>query len=439
MTTKISGVDELFDGAGAPLSLGGGGFVNLSAPHKGALISRTSNLASAVTTDAQVAWQTANYDTLHDPNDSGLSQRFWLGVNQTFVDGDVDDVANDIIISGHGFDTGEGPVRLSNSGGTLPAGLSTGTDYWTIEVDINTLAFATSRANAIAGAKVDITAAVGGGTHTIETETKLIVPAGITKVRLTGEFFSDDFGANQTSIVVAHIRKNFTGANNTIPIEGLPNARHDDATFNDQHNLTSSVIEVSEGDVFEMGYWTAGSIDIGGVANKKSWFAIEVVETSNVIVQTELLSGTFHVREEQTSGTEGGTFTQDSYTARVLNTVATNTITGASLSSNQVTLPAGTYEIEAVAPARAVNRNKLRLRDTTASADLVIGVGATFISSNDVQGNAVLNGRFTLSQTSVLELQHQCSSTKTTNGLGTATTFGDVEVYADVIIRQLST
>lgn len=67
----------------------------------------------------------------------------------------------------HGKMTGFGPVRLANSGGALPTGLAAATDYWLIVVDANTVKFASSYANALAGTPVDITAA-GSGTHTMQ-------------------------------------------------------------------------------------------------------------------------------------------------------------------------------------------------------------------------------------------------------------------------------
>lgn len=66
----------------------------------------------------------------------------------------------------HGLITGDGPVRLTNSGGALPAGLLTDTDYYIIFVDTNTYKLATSRANAFTGTAVDISSA-GTGTHTL--------------------------------------------------------------------------------------------------------------------------------------------------------------------------------------------------------------------------------------------------------------------------------
>lgn len=56
-------------------------------------------------------------------------------------------------------------VRLTTST-TLPAGLSTGTDYYVIRVTDSTFKLATSYANAIAGTQINITDA-GTGTHTV--------------------------------------------------------------------------------------------------------------------------------------------------------------------------------------------------------------------------------------------------------------------------------
>lgn len=56
-------------------------------------------------------------------------------------------------------------VRLTTTT-TLPAGLATGTDYWTVRQSSTTSKLATSYANAIANTTVDITDA-GTGTHTI--------------------------------------------------------------------------------------------------------------------------------------------------------------------------------------------------------------------------------------------------------------------------------
>jgi len=57
-------------------------------------------------------------------------------------------------------------VQFTNSGGALPTGLSTNTDYWIVRVSATTCRVATSLANAIAGTVIAYTDG-GTGTHTM--------------------------------------------------------------------------------------------------------------------------------------------------------------------------------------------------------------------------------------------------------------------------------
>ncbi len=84
----------------------------------------------------------------------------------TFADGDVTVVGDLITKAAHGLTTTGLKVQLTSSG-TLPAGLSLATDYYVIVVSSSTYKLASSLANAQAGTAVDITAAAGGGTHTV--------------------------------------------------------------------------------------------------------------------------------------------------------------------------------------------------------------------------------------------------------------------------------
>lgn len=65
----------------------------------------------------------------------------------------------------HGLVTGDGPIRLTNSGGALPAGSAVDTDYYVVANDANSFKLATTRANAFAGTVVNLTGD-GTGTHT---------------------------------------------------------------------------------------------------------------------------------------------------------------------------------------------------------------------------------------------------------------------------------
>ena len=141
-------------------------------------------------------------------------------------------------------------------------------------------------------------------------------------------------------------------------------------------------------------------------------------------------------REEQSSGTTGGTFTSGSYLKRTLNTTVVNNITGCSIASSVITLPAGTFSVTAFAPAQEVARNKLRLQNTTATTTLQVGNNA-FANTTDGTSIATLNSVFTLATSSTIELQHRCVSTVASYGFGLAMSFSDVEVYASIIITRI--
>lgn len=84
---------------------------------------------------------------------------------RTFTDGTTNVGTNVITLdTTHGWVTGR-KVDATSSG-TLPAGLSA-TSYYVIVVSSTTIKLASSLANAQAGTEVDITAAAGGGTHTL--------------------------------------------------------------------------------------------------------------------------------------------------------------------------------------------------------------------------------------------------------------------------------
>ena len=141
-----------------------------------------------------------------------------------------------------------------------------------------------------------------------------------------------------------------------------------------------------------------------------------------------------HVQDQQAATTNGGTFTTGAWRTRVLNTAITNEITGASLASNQITLPAGTFYCDASAPAFEVDNHKAKLYNITTSADILIGTTENANNAVAVTNRSFVSGRFTLAAASVIELQHNCQSTKATTGFGLALGFSVVEVYSDIKI-----
>jgi len=143
------------------------------------------------------------------------------------------------------------------------------------------------------------------------------------------------------------------------------------------------------------------------------------------------------VNETQASGTQGGTFTSGAWRTRTLNTSVQNTISGASLSSNQITLPAGTYSLVAIAPAYQVESNQARIYNITDSAVIVQGnnsYGSTTVLSQQM---TMVSATFTIAATKVIELQHYGGQTKASQGFGSAVGLGFNEIYSSVSIVKV--
>ncbi len=145
-----------------------------------------------------------------------------------------------------------------------------------------------------------------------------------------------------------------------------------------------------------------------------------------------------HIEDQKASGTDGGTFASGSWQTRDLNTIVLNTIPGASLSANQITLPVGEYKITICSQAYRCNSHKLRLRDITNALDISIGLSEYSNGTSGGVTTANLVIKPTISTPISLEIQHQCETTKTTNGYGYASSFGVVEVYTDVFIEKIN-
>lgn len=142
--------------------------------------------------------------------------------------------------------------------------------------------------------------------------------------------------------------------------------------------------------------------------------------------------------EQQATNTAGGTFTSGSYVKRVLNTTLINTISGCTLTSSVISLPAGTYNVLGYAPALGVAAHRTRLQNTTAGTTIALGQNGFSASASNVQAPSIVDTTFTLSVTSNIELQHRCETTVNTNGLGAFCNFGDSEVYAQIQITKVA-
>lgn len=139
----------------------------------------------------------------------------------------------------------------------------------------------------------------------------------------------------------------------------------------------------------------------------------------------------FHVREQVTSGGAspiGGPGANNVTMNRAFNTIITNEMSGASLSSGNVILPPGAFEYEASCPAYNT-RHQALLYNVTAAATVGVGTSEYTIASTDGSTRSTVRGKFTLASTQTLQLRHFVSSSLA--GTGTAVSSGSPEIYAE--------
>lgn len=184
---------------------------------------------------------------------------------------------------------------------------------------------------------------------------------------------------------------------------------------------------------------TAGKIGTGAVTEEKigtgavTGAKIGAEAVSLAKLAADVLPNFLHIRDEKTSGTHGGTFDAGAWRTRTLNTVKYNGITGASLASNKITLPAGDYWIEAAAPALGVEYHQAALYNVTDAAYIMVGPS---IRGWDNYQEAPVRARVSFAAAKEIEVRHYCSNGRATDGFGRACGFSS-EVYTEVFVRRI--
>jgi hypothetical protein len=211
----------------------------------------------------------------------------------------------------------------------------------------------------------------------------------------------------------------------------------------DGSNFTFTIVNLA---AFDVTIATAAGVTLVGnmIANNGSaTFRVRRLNSSTVSV-TRIESGSalttsqvMIVRDEKSSGTNGGTFTSGAWRDRTLNTIAFNGIPGASLSTNAITLPIGVYKIYATAPARSTNTHVLKLFNVTDSSDQIIGTTQRSVSGVGISNKSIVSSVITITSEKVFKLQHRSEASATTTGFGIAAGFGVVEVYSIIMIQKI--
>lgn len=132
--------------------------------------------------------------------------------------------------------------------------------------------------------------------------------------------------------------------------------------------------------------------------------------------------------DQKSQNTSGGTITSGAWRTRTLNTLRSDGGGTASLSSNQISLPAGTYSCSISVPGQGCDRHQARLQNVTDSSTVSVGT-SEYSPNTQTQSRSHIRDVFTIGAGKLLEVQHQVQTTGSSNSGGVPSNFG-AEIYS---------
>jgi hypothetical protein len=211
-----------------------------------------------------------------------------------------------------------------------------------------------------------------------------------------------------------------------------------------EYNANTGVLILDAG--INTGSSTAASfLGSDGITVTNAYFVINASKSPALTGVPALLPRIATIKDVKPSGTHGGSATGGVYQTRTLNTLTDPSGIVTSLSSNQFTLPAGEYYIEANVSAYCdsgtpISMHKGKVRNITDSTDSIIGSSERIITSTSGTGTtnaSFIRGVITISSPKTFEIQHRTTSSGPSFGLGIANSFGEDEVYTQVKITKV--
>ena len=186
-------------------------------------------------------------------------------------------------------------------------------------------------------------------------------------------------------------------------------------TFSSLQGSAASLTQIPAANI--VGVCTSGLTKTGGFGKFISYAIIADVKANDV---------------------DGGTFTSGDWRTRDLNTELTDADGIVSISSNQFTLQAGSYLIEAQAPCYQGNRHMIKLYQTSGTpADIAFGTGEYATQAYSGHTRSFVKARVTISSATTYEIRHRCKDTRATFGFGIGSDFdSNTELYTIVKISK---
>jgi len=139
--------------------------------------------------------------------------------------------------------------------------------------------------------------------------------------------------------------------------------------------------------------------------------------------------------EDRQTDSNGQSYTSSTWTTQRLNNVAANSISGLSLSSNTITIPAGTYYVDASVSFAGANSRVGQLRFTNSAGTIkILGVAMSYSAAGGGQGLATLRGQIVVPSSTTFNLQVWFNNTTATPFIST----GEDMIYSSLIIQKIS-
>lgn len=141
----------------------------------------------------------------------------------------------------------------------------------------------------------------------------------------------------------------------------------------------------------------------------------------------------FHVQEQYTSTVYPPALIPGTWNIRAVNNIVTNDI-GAELNGHTVTLPAGTYDVVARAPAGSAAETRLRLASSDGNA---VMFGASCYAGT-VTTDSIMYGRLVLTESTDLAMSQYCAAGGSAESAGVPTRLEIPEIYSEIIFYKVA-
>lgn len=193
----------------------------------------------------------------------------------------------------------------------------------------------------------------------------------------------------------------------------------------------------------------AGNVDftLPTTVGTTGFFLSRTGPTSTGWATTGLAVGlnTWYVFDVKSEGSDGGSFFQDAWRQRDLNSLTKPVGTGTDVqlavspaTTNQMLITDGTYYVFGIVPGKEVDQHKARLYNVTDAATALLGTSS---DSGSNQVNSTIMGYLIVSGgPKVFEIEHYSLNTREDDGFGLATGISGIsELYTIINFIKLAT